>query len=114
MPKRLLFSVTAKDLEMQTFRCGGKGGQNVNKVESGVRFIHAASGARGESCTHRTQGKNKVEAFKRLAASQTFQAWHRLRTAQLTGEIDRAVNEGMHPRNLKVEYYGYHETIPNG
>lgn len=38
--KVLLFSVTIKDCEVQTFRSGGKGGQNVNKVESGVRIIH--------------------------------------------------------------------------
>jgi peptide chain release factor 2 len=38
--KRLLFSVTKNDCDWDTFRSGGKGGQNVNKVESGVRCTH--------------------------------------------------------------------------
>ncbi len=47
--KKLLFSITKDDFTVQTFRSGGKGGQNQNKVESGVRIIHPASGAIGES-----------------------------------------------------------------
>jgi protein subunit release factor B len=37
--RKLVFSVTSKDLNIQTFRSGGKGGQNQNKVNSGVRII---------------------------------------------------------------------------
>lgn len=66
MAKELLFSITKEDLIIQTFRSGGKGGQNQNKRESGVRIIHPESGARGESRNHRTQLANKKEAFRRL------------------------------------------------
>lgn len=38
--KELLFSITKKDFKVDTFRCGGKGGQNQNKVESGARITH--------------------------------------------------------------------------
>lgn len=51
----LAFSVTIKDCTVQTFRSGGKGGQNQNKRDTGVRIIHRPSGAVGESRQHRTQ-----------------------------------------------------------
>lgn len=106
--KKLLFSLTKKDFEIQTFRCGGKGGQNVNKVESGVRIIHTESGARGESRTHREQHKNKVEAFKRLTQSEKFLKWHKIEVARRLGQlrdIDRIVNEMMRDENLKIETF---------
>jgi len=61
-----VFSLSKKDFTIQTFRAGGKGGQNQNKVESGVRIVHAASGAVGESRNFRDQLANKKAAFKRL------------------------------------------------
>ncbi len=45
--KQILFSVAEKDFDVQTFRSGGPGGQNQNKVESGVRIVHRTSGAAG-------------------------------------------------------------------
>ena len=66
MARELLFSITKDDFTIQTFRSGGKGGQNQNKRETGVRIIHNDSGARGESRNHRTQLANKKEAFRRL------------------------------------------------
>src|SRR5436309_9359756 len=69
------------DLERQTFRSGGPGGQHQNKTESGVRYIHKPSGVAAESRSERSQFKNdanalallkaklyKVEAQQRLAA----------------------------------------------
>ena len=41
--KKLLFSVTKKDFDIQTFRSGGKGGQHQNKRDTGVRCVHKAS-----------------------------------------------------------------------
>lgn len=60
--------VRRADLRIDTFRCGGKGGQNVNKVNSGVRITHIPTGLASASCTHRDQPQNRKEAFKRLAA----------------------------------------------
>ena len=65
MKKELLFSITKKDFEVQTFRSGGKGGQHQNKTDSGVRIIHRASGAVGESRSERSQLVNKRLALKR-------------------------------------------------
>jgi protein subunit release factor B len=82
---QLLFSVTIKDCDVQTFRAGGKGGQHQNKVESGVRIIHRASGAVGEGREDRSQLVNKRRAFARMARSETFQRWHRLETSRRLG-----------------------------
>ena len=49
MTRELLFSVTKKDLRIDTFRAGGKGGQNQNKRNTGVRVTHPDSGAVGEA-----------------------------------------------------------------
>lgn len=100
-----LFSVTIKDCEIQTFRSGGKGGQNQNKVESGVRIIHHPSGARGESREFRSQLENKRAAFRRMGASVEFQKWARSMAARLRGEksLDERVEEAMAPQNLLIE-----------
>lgn len=73
--KELLFSVTLKDCDVQTFRAGGPGGQNQNKRDTGVRIVHPPSGARGESREERSQLANKKLAFRRMAAHPLFQAW---------------------------------------
>ncbi|MDR1297522.1 MAG: hypothetical protein LBO05_09165 [Deltaproteobacteria bacterium] len=54
------------DLMFATFRSPGKGGQNVNKVETGVRVTHAPSGTTASSTTARTQLANKKLAVGRL------------------------------------------------
>lgn len=104
--KRLLFSVTKKDFEIQTFRAGGKGGQNQNKVSSGVRLIHTASGARGEARDSRDQHQNKRAAFERLLKTPEWLSWHRAEVARRLGQVDRAekaADEAMRPENLRVE-----------
>lgn len=58
MRQRIL-SVTAADCEFQTFRSGGNGGQNQNKRNTGCRYIHRESGARGEARDERTQWQNR-------------------------------------------------------
>lgn len=70
-----LFSVTLADCQVQTFRAGGKGGQNQNTRDTGVRIIHRASNARGEARDERSQLQNKKLAFRRMAESQIFRAW---------------------------------------
>jgi len=104
--KKKLFTVTRKDLVLQTFKAGGKGGQNQNKRDTGVRIIHPASGAVGESRQERSQYQNRKLALERLAASREFKTWAKIEAARVTGVLDnieRVVDEMMHPRNLLVE-----------
>ena len=111
MPKQHLFSLTAKDFRVDTFRAGGKGGENQNKRETGVRITHVASGAVGEARDERSQGQNKRIAFRRLVESPTFQKWLRIESARamMSGEeircLERQVDEQMKAENLKIEYY---------
>lgn len=105
MPKELLFSVTKKDLDIQTFRAGGKGGQNQNKRDTGVRIIHSESGAVGESREHRGQLENKRTAFRRLVEHPKFKQWHRVRCAEILGERERWIDDQMRSENLRIEYY---------
>ena len=103
--KQLLFSVTIKDCEIQTFRSGGKGGQHQNKTESGVRIIHHPSGARGESREYRHQHQNKRAAFERMAKTDKFQQWARTAAAKIRNSStpEQMVEEYMRRHNLKIE-----------
>jgi protein subunit release factor B len=107
--KELLFSVTKKDLRVDTFRAGGKGGQNQNVRETGVRFTHAASGVSAESRTYRTQEENKKAAFRKLVDNPRFKAWLKTEAARLMNEsarledIKSIVDRMMSPKNLKIE-----------
>ena len=74
------------DCRIEKFHCGGKGGQNVNKVETGVRIIHEPTGIAIESAEERSQYANKQRAVAKLqavlqlmdkeaAGKQSNQAW---------------------------------------
>ena len=56
-------------IRVETFRSPGKGGQNVNKVETGVRVRHLPTGLTAQSVTARTQLANKKLALQRLQAA---------------------------------------------
>lgn len=106
--KKLLFSLTKDDFLIDTFRSGGKGGQNQNKVESGVRITHPASGAVGEGREYRDQRQNKKAAFKRMIQTKEFKIWHKIKCASVMlgiMNIDREIEEAMQPKNLKIEYF---------
>ena len=54
------------DCEVTTMHCGGKGGQHVNKVETGVRIVHKPTGTVVTCTEERSQVQNKQKAVKRL------------------------------------------------
>jgi peptide chain release factor 2 len=68
---------------VQTFRSGGKGGQNQNKRDTGCRVIHRPSGARGESREERSQLQNKRTAFLRMVHSPPFRLWLAIETGRI-------------------------------
>ena len=54
------------DCDITTMHCGGKGGQHVNKVETGVRILHRPTGIVVTCTEERSQMQNKQRAIKRL------------------------------------------------
>ena len=103
--KEKLFSITKKDFDIQTFCSGGPGGQHQNKTASGVRIIHKASGAIGESRTHRSQHQNKREALTRLTNTAKFKLWLTRAVYEACGgkSIEQKVDEALVNHNIKLE-----------
>lgn len=104
--KELLFSLKSKDFELEFYRGSGNGGQNRNKVETGVRIKHPVSGAMAQACEERSQHQNKKIAFKRLVNTPEFKKWHKLECAKHLGrlvDIDKLINRWMDETNLKIE-----------
>lgn len=95
-------SVSIADCEVQTFRSGGKGGQNQNKRDTGVRVIHHPSGARGESREERSQLQNKRAAFVRMVNTKAFRTWLRMQGGR-DALIQESVQRAMRPENIRVE-----------
>ena len=106
--KELLFSITKKDFNIDTFRSGGKGGQHQNKRDSGVRVTHKDSGAVGTARDSRSQSDNRNNAFQRCINSTKFQTWLKIEIAKRQTsvvDVNAKVDHMMMPWNLKTEYF---------
>lgn len=103
--KKLLFSVSVGDCEIQTFTVGGPGGGGKDTSNSGVRIIHKASGAVGTGREERSLQQNKQKAFRRMVETPKFKAWHRLECCRHLGQpsVEELVEEMMEIRHLHFE-----------
>jgi peptide chain release factor 2 len=98
--------IRPEELERETFRSGGPGGQHQNKTESGVRFRHLPTGITAESRNERSQHKNAAVALA-LLKSKLYAIEEQKRRAEVEKLYDEKgeVAWGYQIRNYVMQPY---------
>lgn len=96
--------INPADLQIDTYRSGGAGGQHVNKTESAIRITHIPTGTVVECQDERSQYKNKDRAMK-ILRSKILEAEREKQHDAIAGERKAQVGTG--DRSERIRTYNY-------